>query len=61
MKAILKIIRIEQDGVTVETRAKEIKKINAKLPNFAKPGDFIRYCEHSFYDVVDEKGKIISR
>jgi hypothetical protein len=61
MKDILKILRIEQDGVTVETKEKEIRKLNARLPKFAKPGDFIRHCEHSFYDVVDEKGEVISR
>jgi hypothetical protein len=61
MKEILKILRIEQDGVTIETKEKEIKTLNVKLPKFAKVGDFIRHCEHSFYDVVDKNGEIISR
>ncbi len=44
----------------VDTNEKvELKNIS--LPNFARIGDLIRWCDHNFYDVIDSNGDFVYR
>ena len=58
---VFKILQIDKNGIRVETKNEEIIVLNAKLPAFARVGDYIRHVEHSFYDVVDKDGEIVWR
>jgi hypothetical protein len=61
-RKICKIISINHDDVTVEiedNKTFNIKRI--KLSESAALGDFLKHCEHGFYDIVDEQGNFIHR
>ena len=59
MNSIYKILEKIDDGILVETKDGQVKKlVNIHVPNWAKQGNYIRFTEHIFYDVVDENGKL---
>jgi hypothetical protein len=59
---LLKVLAIDTDEVLVEVAENTTLRIPKKrLPEFVIAGDFIRHCEHGFYDVVDENGTFIYR
>lgn len=56
------LIEKQEKGARVKTLdGREIELKSVVLPSFAVPGDRISWVEHSFYDVIDEKGNIIFR
>ncbi|HTL83076.1 MAG TPA: hypothetical protein VL651_15290 [Bacteroidia bacterium] len=63
MLRVYRIIEIQSDGVVVLPFGKEeqIKLPGIRIPKFAKEGDLIRWCEHKFYDVIDENGDLVFR
>ena len=58
-----RILEFLEDGILVKSIIddKTQKLTNANIPKFAIVGDILRWCEHNFYDVVDEDGDILYR
>ncbi|BDD11071.1 hypothetical protein FUAX_35030 [Fulvitalea axinellae] len=62
MRSIYRIVSIENDGIVLDFGEGLVaKSTRIIVPRFAREGDYIKRCEHNYFDVVDIDGNYIYR
>ena len=59
-RGIAKVLQVDNDKIVINIGNDKTMELKPRqLSKSIKVGDFVRHCEHGFYDIVDEKGNYI--